>query len=294
MLGASGLLGKAIFNRFCKEPGGAEGVFAIPWSEIGVPDVGADLHHLESYLEKKLGDLSAVDFVIANGLIGSADIDQLMYSNLEFPRNLIRAVWRHAGSRFVTFGTIHERFFAARSHNPYFMSKYSLSQWISEFDAQYPLTHRILHLRLHTLYGLPLHPRMFLWQIAEALKSNTPFRMSSGEQLREYHHVDDIAECVCRLCRKQWNWEPILEINSGEAMRLKDLAAAIFREFNREHLLLIGDIPAGEGENKSEIFNRTNDGILPSSRKPLAGVIDTLRQYLNMDASPGRENTPNP
>ena len=283
ILGASGLLGKAIFNRFLQqEDDYPDKVHTIAWREIGKPDICADPHLLAEFLEDRLGDMTDTDVIIAGGLIGSTDSDQLMYSNLVFPQNLIRAVWRHPGSRFMTFGTIHERFEAAISHNLYFMTKYLLSQWISEFSAQHPPTGRILHLRLHTLYGLPLHSRMFLGQIAEALKSDSPFRMSSGEQIREYHHVEDIAECVYRLCRRKWDFGPILEINSGEAVRLRDLATAIFREFNREYLLRIGDISAGAGENTCEIFHRTDRDVLPCSRKAIDGVLDTLRRYLHL------------
>jgi nucleoside-diphosphate-sugar epimerase len=283
ILGASGLLGKAILNRFSIEAGTSEKIYTIPWSEIGNPDVGSDVHRLTMCLEEKLGDMVDCDIIVASGLINSSDSAQLRYSNLEFPRNLIQVALKYPGTRCMTFGTIHERFDAVVSHNAYFMSKYLLSQWISDFSQQqHPSSGRILHLRLHTLYGLPLHPRMFLGQIAEALKSGFPFKMSSGEQLREYHHAEDIAECVFRLFQKEWHTVPvpILEINSGEAVRLRDLATAIFREFKREDLLQIGDVPASEGENKTEIFRRSDSDILPYSREPITGVIDTLRWHL--------------
>ena len=280
ILGASGLLGKAVFNRFCKETEYSEKVSTISWKDIGHPDIGANPHQLARYLEENVGDLSDSDVIVASGLINSSDLEQLLYSNLEFPRNLIHAICTYSGSRLMTFGTIHERFDDAISHNAYFKSKYLLSQWISDFSAQHSLSERLLHIRLHTLYGLPLNPRMFLGQIAEALGTGSLFRMSSGEQLREYHHVEDIAECVFRLCQKQWNLGPVLEISSGEAIRLRDLAIAVFREFSREYLLRIGEIPAGEGENKNEIFKRSDSDLLPFSRNPVTGVIDVLRQHL--------------
>ena len=279
-MGASGLLGKAVFNRFCKEMAYSEKVSSISWKDIGHPEVGAKPYRLAKYLEENLGDMSETDVIIAGGLIKSEDSEQLLYSNLEFPRNLIHAVWPHPSVRLMTFGTIHERFDDAVSHNAYFMSKYLLGQWVSDFAARHPPSGRLLHIRLHTLYGLPLHPRMFLGQIAEALETGLPFRMSSGEQFREYHHVEDIAECVFRLCQKQWNLGPVLEISSGEAIRLRDLAIAVFREFSREYLLRIGEIPAGEGENKNEIFKRSDSDLLPFSRNPVTGVVDVLREHL--------------
>ena len=283
ILGASGLLGKAIVNRFSIETQYSGKVETIPWREIGDVNIGANAQRLSEYLSTKLGDLTDCDVIVASGLIKSQDEGALLYSNFEFPTNLIRGMWMYPGSRCMTFGTIHEKFDAAVSHNAYFMSKYRLSQWICEFVTSHmvsdALPGRILHLRLHTLYGFPPHPQMFLGQMAEALISDVPFKMSSGEQLREYHHAEDIAECVFRLFQRSWYIGPVLEISSGEAVRLKELAVAVFREFHKDHLLWIGEIPAGVGENKSKTFARSDPELLPYSRETIAGVIETLRRY---------------
>ena len=100
--------------------------------------------------------------------------------------------------------------------------------WANQPDQK----RRILHCRLHTLYGGEPKDHMFLGQIVNAIRSNSVFSMSSGEQLREYHHVDDIAESLATIVNSDWSlWSPILEINSGQPLKLLDLAMAIFNAF---------------------------------------------------------------
>ena len=46
------------------------------------------------------------------------------------------------------------------------------------------------------------HPFMFAGQMLDALEKEKPFKMSGGAQLREYHHVEDIAASVSRFPRR--------------------------------------------------------------------------------------------
>ena len=59
-----------------------------------------------------------------------------------------------------------------------------------------------MHLHLHTLYGGRPQAHMFLGQMIRALERGAEFAMSSGEQLREYHHVHDIAGAMVHHFRQ--------------------------------------------------------------------------------------------
>ena len=76
---------------------------------------------------------------------------------------------------------------------------------------------------------------MFLGQIMNSLRSNSIFKMSSGNQLREYHHIDDILKCIELILKK--NGAGIINLNHGKPVRLIDLAQFLFRFFSKEHLL---------------------------------------------------------
>ena len=86
---------------------------------------------------------------------------------------------------------------------------------------------RAIHLHLHTLYGGQPHPHMFLGQMIGALERGAEFHMTSGEQLREYHHAHDIAGAM--LAGRDWESarEPV-HLSSGAPVRLADLARAVF------------------------------------------------------------------
>src|SRR5262249_52218512 len=139
---------------------------------------------------------------------------------------------------------------------------------------------RFMHVRMHTIYGSAPKAHMFLGQILTSLQNGTPFCMSSGEQLREYHHADDIAVAITGILARQWDFGTIIELNSGNPVRLIDLARQVFRAFGREELLQVGALAGAEGENKARVFPASPAWLLPATRETGAGVIALLQQYL--------------
>jgi nucleoside-diphosphate-sugar epimerase len=104
--------------------------------------------------------------------------------------------------------------------------------------------------------------------------------MSSGDQLREYHHADDIAASLSALLEKEWTFGPTIEISSGKPVKLGDLAQAVFRAFKKEKLLKIGALPKVSGEVIQDSYERSPDWLLVAERDPIAGVIDSIRAQL--------------
>jgi nucleoside-diphosphate-sugar epimerase len=293
LLGATGLLGRAVARRFGRDGAAAGEMVRLPWAEIG--RAGRRPEELAAYVAARLDPSVAYDFIIACGLIDpAARPEDLDYSNHLFPRRLIEATSRGTRHRYMTFGTIHENFPEAVAANPYFQSKLRLGAWIGQAAEGEELRSRLLHLRLHTIYGNPPSPIMFLGQLAHALKTGTRFRMSSGEQLREYVHVDDLAAAVRAMVGLSWNFGPVLELNSGNPVRLVDLARAVFRAFGREELLEVGAIGTPTGENRDRVFPRSDRGLLPQVRDPVDGVVEVLREHLrdDPDGPTGRGGNP--
>ena len=212
--------------------------------------------------------------------------EELSFSNDVFPRRVMAALQDLDAHRFVTFGTIHETLDAACAANAYFAAKRSLGGWMREAAGLPGAAGRFLHLRLHTLYGLPLHPRMFLGQMAAALRAGVPFAMSDGRQLREYHHADDVAEAVRRLLRRPELPGPALDLSSGRPLRLADLARQVFAAFGREDLLQVGALAALAGDNRDRVFPAADPDLLPG-REPVRGVVEVLRAALAGEGADG-------
>jgi nucleoside-diphosphate-sugar epimerase len=273
LFGQSGQIGSALAELFkrCKIP-----FKGIPWRSV-IPLLGKNEPDLAKILPD-FSDQGRYTYICANGLTDSMEnFEELKLSNFVFPL----ALWSHIkslkNSRMLTIGTVHEKFPNLCAQNNYLLSKSLLSEWIQKE----PHENRILHLRLHTLYGRKLKSHMFLGQIAKCLSDKKVFSMTSGEQLREYHHVDDIALGICKLIETEWNFGPILEMNSGNGIRLVDLAQAIFSDWKRTDLLSVGAHAQPLHENTDFQFETSPKWVLPESRDPIEGVVEFIRDQLS-------------
>ena len=269
---AHGQLGASLLKSF-EQADPAATLKTLSWKEVG---------HLNApQLREKIAQTGAIegpcDFILANGLTDpKISPDLLMASNLRFPQMAVEAMSGHPGCRFVTFGTIFENFPEACKTNPYMRSKLDLSQWIlshSNSDRQF------IHFRLHTLYGGKAAPHLFLGQMIEAIRSNSEFKMTRGDQIREYHHVDDISYAVVKFLDRQ-SPSSVIELNSGIPLPLHEIATTIFEAFGKTPLLKVGAIEVPEGENKTQTFLKSDKSLLPRSREPLQNIILWLRNNL--------------
>ncbi|KPZ08005.1 Uncharacterized protein ALO41_03498 [Pseudomonas amygdali pv. ulmi] len=160
--------------------------------------------------------------------------------------------------------------------NPYVQSKLLLSQFVESVGGG---DLRPAHIRIHTLYGLAEpSPFMFLGQILSALRAGTPFEMTQGRQLREYHHVMDDAVAIKSLVDNRV--EGIIELSHGMPVSLGDLAKAIFKAFDKTHLLRLGALPEPTQENFSHVFERPDalDGIV--FRDSIESVVDYMKKQI--------------
>jgi len=246
LLGAGGQLGSALRRRL-------PAAHSLPWQSPDLPE-------------------GPFDLVIASGLTDPrADPAALKAANLEQPLRLIeQAAAREA--RVMTFGSVMECFPEACRSNAYLAGKLALAEAIRARAAD----GRLCHLRLHTLYGGRPHRHMFLGQIVHALAAGERFAMSSGEQLREYHHADDIAQSVAALLARSWD-APVLEVSHGAPLRLAELARAVFAALGRPELLQVGALAPAPGENRERVFQRSPDWLIGRPRDSLPAVIDWVR-----------------
>jgi nucleoside-diphosphate-sugar epimerase len=232
------------------------------------------------------------DIVFAGGVTDPQLPDALIReANAIFPAQIIAATLDRPAIRYVTLGTVMENFPEVCEANAYLRSKRELGDWLVAQASSPNVARRIRHVRLHTIYGGAdkrfLKPHMFLGQVALSLISVKEFRMSSGEQIREYHHADDIAQSLAALLDRHWldDESSIVQINSGAPVRLGELATELFRAFGREKQLRIGMVPRPKGENLNRIFPRSEAWLLPVSREPIHGVTQWLRTFVSPEGS---------
>jgi nucleoside-diphosphate-sugar epimerase len=259
LLGERGLLGSAISRRFA--PPGRIDVSAPPC--IGV-DPRATFDALLGGNDAAIDDTVArggerQDWIVAAGAIDPrSDAALLDAVNAEAPLLLLQALDRAATAhgrapgavRLVTFGSILEDRAEIAAVNPYIRSKARLVEHFQrrrQSAAAGPVAWH--HIRLHTLYGLrPPPPFMFLGQMEAALRARQPFAMSAGQQLREYHHAEDVADNVLAYLARASAPSDSIALSSGRAIALGTLAATIFAHFGASDLLRVGAVAAQQGE----------------------------------------------
>ena len=226
-----------------------------------------------------------VTFIFANGITDPRVPEHaLREANIEFPRRIIEWTAGNRQARYVTLGSIMENFEDLCATNPYLRSKRDLGRMMQELADP-----RALHVRLHTVYGGTPKAHMFLGQIFEAIRQNREFRMSHGRQLREFHHVEDVAHSLITILNHEPGSEAlassVITLSSGEPVRLADLAQSVFKALDREHLLQVGAIQAPSAENTEQVFPRTGTALLPRVRGAVHGVTHWIKDLLDKSAS---------
>lgn len=179
--------------------------------------------------------------------------------------------------RLVSFGTVMELLPKYSASNRYLESKLRLyNQLISDINW----LDRNIHIQLHTLYGgSHIHRHMFLGQIFHAISSKEEFHMSGGEQIREYHHIDDDAKAIKQLTSNAGG--RLIDISHGQPERLKDIAIFLFGHFNSLELLNVSARIEDKNDNKTIIFKKTDD-LSDSLFRPTMGNLVSWLERLGV------------
>jgi nucleoside-diphosphate-sugar epimerase len=245
--------------------------------------IGRDVY--SSFLEspkqslKFMKNLETLPSYIIN-TVGSVDknlsLQELVSINTTLPINLIKAC-EEIGSTIVTFGSVHEKIEAYRSQSKYIESKGKLFDFYKQNEE---IMSRILHFQIHTWYGgKKLHKNMLLGQLADAINTNVEFVMQDGNQLREYHHLDDDSQIIKDAVEK--NLSGLIEISHGEILSIATITNAVIKHFNKmthseENTLGESDVSARSMEIMGSTYN---------FRSSIPGIIKYLQTKIHRGSS---------
>lgn len=266
ILGGRGRLGQALSRQFAA--GGVCGLDREVYQDWSAEDgASGAARFFDSHAVR--GDT----VLVASGLLDPAlPAAELARINVTLPSNIIAAAATR-GLHVLTFGTVMETLQA--NPNPYVRSKLALAGIAAVAAA----TQAVTHIRVHTLYGAgEPSPFMFLGQILTSLRSGTPFEMTSGRQLREYHHVDDEARAIATLCDA--GVRGVFDLSSGTPVTLRDLALAIFDAFDAGPLLRLGARPEPAEENYGAVFQAHPLLRASDFRPTIPSVVSYLQAYV--------------
>jgi len=229
------------------------------------------------YFERQACD--SLVFVASGLLDPRLPAESLERVNFHLPKNLIAAV-SPLGMRVVTFGTAMETFPGTR--NAYVESKWRLGEYVS---ASIGSGAAALHLQIHTLYGMGAPtPFMFLGQILDAIRRDVPFPMTSGRQLREYHHLEDEVRGIRWLAESAARGT--LALNHGRAVTLRAIAEAVFGALGKGELLRVGARPDPVDENFERFFEPVKLPPVIKFRESLPAIVEYMKSCLSENPGP--------
>lgn len=125
--------------------------------------------------------------------------------------------------------------------SPYSLTKLMAEQLISTFSQINNKPYSIF--RLFNFYGPNMPPNFFLSQLENALRKNVLFEMTPGEQIRDYLYIDDLISYILRVASTYKSRMQIVNMCSGNATSIKELAIKVAKQHNKLHLLKIGALP---------------------------------------------------
>jgi UDP-glucose 4-epimerase len=141
------------------------------------------------------------------------------------------------------------------------VSIYSLSKVCSTHLAQF--MSRVHHVpcvvvRASVVYGPGQADDMFLPALVGAIAGGRPFKMTLGEQTRDFIYITDLIDALVRVSRCKDG--QIVNIGSGVATSIAEVARKVGRLLGREHLVQVGAL----AYRQAEVMNSTIDNALAS------------------------------
>ncbi|MDQ3623808.1 MAG: NAD(P)-dependent oxidoreductase [Verrucomicrobiota bacterium] len=134
--------------------------------------------------------------------------------------------------------------------------------------------------RIFFLYGPHEHPQRLVASVILALLRGEPARCTHGRQVRDFLHVQDVADAFVALLQSETTGP--VNIASGEPAALRDVVMEIGRQLRREELISLGALPAPANDPARLVADvrRLGKNVGWSSRYDLAaGLADTINWW---------------
>jgi nucleoside-diphosphate-sugar epimerase len=96
--------------------------------------------------------------------------------------------------------------------------------------------------RVFFLYGPHEHPQRLVSSIILSLLRGEPAKSSHGRQIRDYMHVQDVADGLVALLDSELRGS--VNVSSGRATQIRDIVLALGQLLGRPELIQLGALPA--------------------------------------------------
>jgi len=130
--------------------------------------------------------------------------------------------------------------------SPYSVTKVMAETLIRTYGRQIEMPYTIL--RVFNFFGVGMPETFFIPELINTLKRGEDFRMTGGEQLRDFLVVDDVIDAMILAAGSERSIGETLNICSGTGTSLAELAAWIGSMNQGESRILTGALPYREDE----------------------------------------------
>jgi len=157
----------------------------------------------------------------------------------------------------------------------YGQCKHETRLWAEEYSKKNGLS--FAWGRIFFLFGPNEAPQRLVPSVINALLKKEPALCSSGEQVRDFLFVDDVAAAFCALL--QSSVEGAVNIGSGEAIAVKDIIWSIAEMLDRRDLVNLGARPTAVNEPArivADISRLKNEVGWQPQYTPQEGLVKTV------------------
>jgi nucleoside-diphosphate-sugar epimerase len=217
------------------------------------------------------------EWILING-IGltnpRANNKDLLKVNYEIPLEILERV-KGQISTFVNLGSTLESYLLEGS-NGYLLSKRKFSKYLEEINKDI----KIMNFKLNTVYGGSDNPtHMLIGHLENAIRREAVLLLSSGRQIREYQHVNDLVPAIMD-CIKKGTLSGDIQVNTGSSLRIKEFVSGVMRSFKRENLLKFDSLNDPLDDNYADYTEASNWLDSSRFREPIQGVADYIRSRI--------------
>jgi nucleoside-diphosphate-sugar epimerase len=138
------------------------------------------------------------------------------------------------------YGYCSEKLTPAVPNTVYGSCKQALNLLVQSFASQNALS--AAWGRVFFLYGPNEHPQRLVSSVILSLLKGDPAKTSHGKQIRDYMHVQDVAEGMVALLDSEVTGS--VNVSSGQATTLREIVLTIGRLVGKPELVQLGAIPA--------------------------------------------------
>lgn len=292
VIGSSGYVGSNLIRQLIRENCNIYGIQRSEKNSLGsnIQIINCDIRDFEKLNEIIRYINPTYIFHMAGNTSRSISLDildEMIDVNLVGMLNVLKScIGLNALKSLVVFGTSEEY---GNANNAYHeelkedpISPYSFSKTASYYLCK--LFYNIygvpfIFLRPSLIYGPGQPDTMFIPSLISALKENREFKMTAGEQTRNFIYVDDAIECAIRAATSENCIAEIINIGNENA-KIIDVARSIATMMDKAHLIKPGEIDYRE----NEIMNYNLDCTKMHQRlnwKPQVCLTDGLKKTID-------------